>query len=135
MGMTTIPEHVLTPPTTQAATTVTAQGELMTVKVADVGLQTSGVKLTLIDDATAQQGRVRYLESEGGDPPYAEAPTREQITVFLARLRRLITISLDFAVFVPYGDRALQARFFDAMAFNMAGQLCKVRLNGPPSFK
>ena len=82
-----------------------------------------------------QQGRARYLEREGGDPPYAEAPTREQITVFLARLRRLITIFLDFAVFVPYGDRALQARLFDAMAFNMAGQYCKVRLNGPPSFK
>ena len=45
-----------------------------------------------VSEAEAKAGRDRYFKAEGGKPPHAEAPTREQVAVFLARLRMLITI-------------------------------------------
>ena len=47
---------------------------------------------------------------------------------------KLSSIFVDFAIFVPYGDRALQDRLFDAMAISGAGVLVKMRLHGPPSY-
>lgn len=135
MGMVEVAQAPATAAPATTAPIADTSDELLTVKVSEVGMQTSDAKVQLVSMAEVKEGRDRYFQAEGGRPPHSETPTREQITVFLARLRKLILIYLDFAVFVPYGERALQARFFDAMAFNLAGQLVKVRLHGPPSFK
>ena len=108
--------------------------DLLTVKVGDIARQGNESKVQLCSWEVVDEGRKRYFKSEGDDPPYAEQPTHAQITIFLALLTKLASIFVDFAIFVPYGDRALQDRLFDAMAFSGAGLLTKMRLHGPPSY-
>ena len=80
MGMVDVsqPAAAAAPAPTQLTDT---SDDLLTVSVSEVGLQTSDAKVLLISMAEVKEGRDRYFKAEGGKPPRAEAPTREQITV------------------------------------------------------
>ena len=100
----------------------------------DIARQGNDSKVQLVSWEVVEEGRARYRKVDGADPPYAERPTREQITILWALLQHLTSMFVDFAIFVPWGDRALQDRLFDSCVISGAGVLVKMKLHGPPSF-
>ena len=135
MGLNVVAEPAPTTIVQQPATAPSppAINELLQVKVGNIARQGNECKVELVSWEKVEEGRANFKKKDGEDPPYAERPTREHITIFLALLTHLASIYVDFAIFVPRGDRALQDRLFDAMLISGAGILTKVRLHGPPS--
>ena len=134
-----IPPQGATSTTPPSATNITVTAppppdDLMMVKVGNIGRQANESKVDLISLEKVREGKQRYKKKEGVDPPRAERPTREQITIFLALMLKLSSIYLDVAIFVPFGDRALQERAFDTMVFGPSGVWTKIRLHGPPNY-
>ena len=90
--------------------------DLNTASLGGTVLQGSITKVKLIYLAKMREGRQRYREREGADPEKEEAPTREQASAFLALLEERESVSVDFAIFGPHGDRLMKMRKFDTMA-------------------
>ena len=76
----------------------------------------------------------QYLQTTGGWPPEEEEPSLEQLSALHKRMNvQDIAPFADFAIFVPYGQRALRASKFRTFVASPNGYVTK-ELPGPASF-
>jgi hypothetical protein len=76
----------------------------------------------------------QYLATVGGWPPEEEDPTLEQLSALQRRLTTQDTAPYaDFAIYVPYGHRALKASKFRTYVLTSTGYTTK-ELPGPATF-
>ena len=75
-----------------------------------------------------------YRSKEGVFPPYGEAATIEQASAFRTVVQKLNQISVDFAILVPNGDRALARRHFTSRQRDTHGNWTYVEVYGPPTY-
>ena len=76
----------------------------------------------------------QYLATVGGWPPEEEDPTLEQLSALQRRLTTQDTAPyVDFAIYVPYGHRALKASKFRTYVLTSTGYTTK-ELPGPATF-
>ena len=105
------------------------------VNLNDVVRQGSEMKVPLISNEEFQAARKVYRAKEGDYPEAGEQPTIEQCSAFLALMRKFQKIGVDFAIFVPHGDRFMQKRHFTSRQLDSAGNFTYVEVYGPPNFK
>jgi hypothetical protein len=103
------------------------------------------LKMTILDqnddgDFTVQteESRARwyqqYVQVIGGWPPEEEDPTLEQLSALSKRIEIQDTAPyVDFAIFVPYGQKALKASKFRSFVLTASGYIAK-ELPGPANF-
>ena len=76
----------------------------------------------------------QHLQTTGGWPPEEEEPSLEQLSALHKRMNvQDIAPFADFAIFVPYGQRALRASKFRTFVASPSGYVTK-ELPGPASF-
>ena len=105
------------------------------VALNDIVDQGSKLEVKILDTTTLDTARARYRDSEKGDPPEDENPTKEQLTALFAAVFTLITTFADFAVWVPRWRRLAKKRRFTAMTINEFGEYVTAELLGPGSFQ
>ena len=76
----------------------------------------------------------RYVQVVGGYPPEEEDPTLEQLSALQKRIEKQDTAPfVDFAIYVPFGQRALKASKFRTFVLTSSGYVTK-ELPGPANF-
>ena len=105
------------------------------VSLNDTVDQGSKLEVKMLDDQTLGAARKRYRDSEKGDPPEDENPTKELLTALFPAVFALITIFADFAVWVPHWRRLAKQRRFTAMMINEFGEYVTAELLGPGTFQ
>ena len=93
------------------------------------------MKVRRRSDEEFRAARKVYRASEGDDPAKDEAPTIEQATAFMALMKKFKSIAVDFAIFVPHGDRSLMRRHSTSRVFDSTGRWTYVEVYGPPTFQ
>ena len=81
-----------------------------------------------------QDARDNYRKKEGDYPPYGQQPTIEQCTVFMMFIIKHCVLYMDFAIWVPNGDRALMRRHFTSRQLDSKGNFTYVEVYGPRTF-
>ena len=89
------------------------------------------IKCKRMDDDESKLLRRVYKQKEGIFPPYGQAATIEQASAFRTSARKLNQISVDFAILVPNGSRALARRRSHSRQRDTHGNWCYVEVYGP----
>ena len=108
---------------------------MLQVAVNDVARQGSEAKVTRMSNKEFQDAREFYKKREGDYPPYGQQPTIEQCTVFLMFIIKHCVLYMDFAIWVPNGDRALMRRHFTSRQLDAKGNFTYIEVYGPPNFR
>ena len=108
---------------------------MLQVAVNDVARQGSEAKVTRMSNTEFQDARENYRKKEGDYPPYGQQPTIEQCTVFMMFIIKHCVLYMDFAIWVPNGDRALMRRHFTSRQLDSKGNFTYVEVYGPPNFR
>ena len=91
------------------------EDDINTVAFNETVRQGSSTKVRMVSLEKMREGKARYKQCEGAYPRKEEMPTREQASAFLALLEERESVSVDFAIFGPHGDRLIKMRKFDTM--------------------
>ena len=105
---------------------------MLQVAVNDVARQGSEAKVTRMSNKEFQDARENYRKKEGDYPPYGQQPRIEQCTVFMMLIIKHCVLYMDFAIWVPNGDRALVRRHFTSRQLDSKGNFTYVEVYGPP---
>ena len=98
------------------------------VNLNDVVRQGSEMKVPRMSEEDFQAARKVYRAAEGEYPEAGEQPTIEQCSAFLALMKKFKSIGVDFAIFVPHGDRFMQKRHFTSRQLDSAGHFTHVEV-------
>ena len=86
------------------------------------------------NEESRAKGYQQYLSTVGSWPPEEEDPTLEQLSALQRRIAVQDTAPyVDFALFVPFGHRALKASKFRTYVLTASGYVTK-ELPGPSNF-
>ena len=124
-------------PATEVKEKVTTmiEDDINTVAFNETVRQGSSTKVRMISLAKMREGKARYKAVEGAFPRKDEMPTREQASAFLALIEERESVSVDFAIFGPHGDRLIKMRKFDTMVQGADGRMQKVAMLGPATYR
>ena len=95
--------------------------------------QGTEVKVPRMADDDYQAALKVYKAAEGDFPARGECPTIDQCSAFLAIMRKYRSIMVDFAIFVPNGDRAKMRRHFTHRVLDANGCFTFVEVYAPPT--
>lgn len=104
------------------------------LKMTNIIDQTDDGEFTVQNEDMKATWYQKYLEAVGGWPQEEEEPTMEQLSGVLRRVQIQDTAPyVDFAIFVPYGSKALRASKFRNYTLTANGYVTK-DLPGPSGF-
>ena len=104
------------------------------LKMAQILDQCDDGEFTVQTEETRAKWYQAYVSTVGGWPPEEEDPTLEQLSALQKRLVTQDTAPyVDFAIFVPFGQRALKASKFHTYTLTATGYVTK-DLPGPANF-
>ena len=109
------------------------EDQTQVVYLIDVVKQGCDIKVPRMSDEEFRAARKVYKKAEGDWPAIGESPTIEQASAFIALMTKFRNIAVDFAIFVPHGDRALMRRHFTSRVMDSRGRWSYVETCGPPN--
>ena len=125
------------PPTsspTTATTTAATTGAERKLKMTQILDQGDDGDFIVEHEGMKAKWFQQHLQTTGGWPPEEEEPSLEQLSALHKRMNvQDIAPFADFAIFVPYGQRALRASKFRTFVASPSGYVTK-ELPGPASF-
>ena len=134
----TLPASASGAPATPPMITVTAPGtELTATSAGAVALngtvtQVGQVLTKMLPRVERDRLAANYKRRTGGDPAPEADLTPEQCTAFDLLIKEDETISVDFAVWVPFGNRLLKGRAIEGTRPGPNNTQIPIALYGPP---
>ena len=99
-----------------------------------VAVQGDETEVSIMSDEDYFAARLVYRKKEGNDPPHDQEVNQMQMTAFRIIIRAG-GFYLDFAIWLPYGDRNQARRKFNGLIQAPNGKYIYVEMYGPGSFR